>query len=69
MAGQFELEIATPDRLLVKEQVDELQIPGKEGYLGILPGHAALLSQLGTGLLSFTTGGRKRYLSASGSAH
>ncbi len=66
MAGQFELEIATPERLLVKEQVDELQIPGKEGYLGILPGHAALLSQLGTGVLSFITGGQTRYLSIHG---
>ena len=44
MADSFDLEIATPERLLLKEQVNELQIPGKEGYLGILPGHAALLS-------------------------
>jgi F-type H+-transporting ATPase subunit epsilon len=66
MADQIDLEIATPERLLVKEQVNEIQIPGKEGYLGILPGHAPLLSQLGTGFLSYTAGNRKRYLSLHG---
>jgi F-type H+-transporting ATPase subunit epsilon len=66
MADQIDLEIATPERLLVKEQVNEIQIPGKEGYLGILPGHAPLLSQLGTGFLSYTAGNRKRYLSIHG---
>jgi F-type H+-transporting ATPase subunit epsilon len=66
MSESIDLEIATPERLLVKEQVSEVQIPGKEGYMGILPGHAALLSQLGTGFLSYTIGGRKRYLSIHG---
>jgi len=66
MADQIDLEIATPERLLVKEQVNEIQIPGKGGYLGILPGHAPLLSQLGTGFLSYTAGNRKRYLSVHG---
>jgi len=66
MADQIDLEIATPERLLVKEQVNEIQIPAKNGYLGILPGHAALLSQLGTGFLSYTAGNRKRYLSLHG---
>lgn len=66
MADSFDLEIATPERLLLKEQVNELQIPGKEGYLGILPGHAALLTELGTGFLSYTCGGSKRYLSIHG---
>ena len=66
MAESIDLEIATPERLLVKEQVSEVQIPGKDGYLGILPGHAALLSQLGTGFLSYTVASRKRYLSIHG---
>jgi F-type H+-transporting ATPase subunit epsilon len=66
MPDQIDLEIATPERLLVKEQVNEIQIPGKGGYLGILPGHAPLLSQLGTGFLSYTAGNRKRYLSVHG---
>jgi F-type H+-transporting ATPase subunit epsilon len=49
MPDVLELEIATPERQLVREEVAEVQLPGKNGYLGILPGHAALLSQLGTG--------------------
>jgi len=66
MADVLELEIATPERQLVREQVTEVQLPGKSGYLGILPGHAALLSQLGTGILSFVLGGRKRSLCVQG---
>ena len=38
------LEIVTPDRVLVTEQVDEIQVPGAEGYFGVLPGHAPLLA-------------------------
>ena len=63
MADSLELEVATPERLLVKEQVEDVQVPGKDGYMGILPGHAALLSMLGIGSLSYTVSGHKRYLS------
>jgi F-type H+-transporting ATPase subunit epsilon len=66
MPDVIELEIATPERQLVREEATEVQLPGKDGYMGILPGHAALLSQLGTGFLSYTAGGRKRYLSVQG---
>jgi F-type H+-transporting ATPase subunit epsilon len=66
MPDVLELEIATPERQLVREQVSEVQLPGKNGYLGILPGHAALLSQLGTGSLTFVVAGRKRCLSVHG---
>jgi F-type H+-transporting ATPase subunit epsilon len=66
MPDTIELEIATPERQLVREDVSEVQLPGKSGYMGILPGHAALLGQLGTGFLSYTVGGRKRYLSVQG---
>jgi F-type H+-transporting ATPase subunit epsilon len=66
MAEAIDLEIATPERLLVKEQVSEIQIPGKDGYMGILPGHAALLSELGTGFLSYTIAGKRRILSIQG---
>jgi F-type H+-transporting ATPase subunit epsilon len=66
MGEALDLEIVTPERLLVKEQVADVQIPGKNGYLGILPGHAALLSELGTGFLSYTIGGKKRFLSVQG---
>jgi F-type H+-transporting ATPase subunit epsilon len=62
MADTFELEICTPDRLLVREQVTDVQIPAANGYLGLLPGHAALLSQLGTGEMSYTSAGRVRHL-------
>ncbi len=60
------LEVATPERQLVREEVTEVQLPGLNGYMGILPGHAALLSQLGTGTLSYVVGGRRRYLCLQG---
>lgn len=53
MAETFELEIATPERSLVKEQAVRAQIPGKDGYFGILPDHAAMVSELGIGTLSY----------------
>ena len=62
MADTLELEVATPERELVREQVSEVQVPGKHGYMGILPGHAALLGLLGIGTLSYvSTDGQKRY--------
>lgn len=55
MADTFELEIATPERSIVKESAIRMQIPGKDGYMGILPDHAPLLSELGIGTLSYVT--------------
>ncbi len=66
MAERFELEVATPERELVREEVTEAQIPGKDGYLGILPGHAPLLSQLGIGYLTYPAAGQRRCLSVHG---
>jgi F-type H+-transporting ATPase subunit epsilon len=66
LPDSIELEIATPERMLVREQVTEVEVPGKDGYMGILPGHAPLLSQLGIGYLSYMAGGKKRYLSVHG---
>ena len=66
MAEELQLEVATPERMLVREKVDEVQVPGKNGYMGILPGHAPLLSQLGIGFLSYTIAGKKRFLSIHG---
>jgi F-type H+-transporting ATPase subunit epsilon len=60
MAGTFQLEVATPERLLVREQVSEVQVPAANGYLGILPEHAALLAPLGTGVLSYVVSGHRR---------
>jgi F-type H+-transporting ATPase subunit epsilon len=55
MADTFEIEIATPERLLAREKAVRSQIPAKDGYIGVLPDHAALLSELGIGALTFTT--------------
>jgi F-type H+-transporting ATPase subunit epsilon len=57
------LEIVTPDRPIVSEQVDEVQLPGAEGALGILPGHAPLLAQLQPGELWYRKGGEREFLS------
>ena len=54
----FQIEITTPEKLVASKQADFAEIPGKDGYLGILPGHAALLSELGQGELRITTGGK-----------
>ena len=66
MAELLELEVATPERLLVREQVAEVQIPARNGYLGVLPGHAALLAELATGFLYYTAGSRRWYLAIHG---
>jgi|ERR1700678_1748372 F-type H+-transporting ATPase subunit epsilon len=55
MADTFEIEIATPERLLAREKAVRSQIPAKDGYIGVLPDHAPLLSELGIGALTFTT--------------
>src|SRR5215470_14343548 len=56
--GTIDLTIVTPERSVVHERVDELQIPGAEGYLGILPGHAPLFSELKVGELGYRQGNR-----------
>jgi F-type H+-transporting ATPase subunit epsilon len=66
MAETIELEIVTPERQLVREAVTDVQIPGRDGYLGILPGHAAMLGILGTGSLYYSAEGRKKYLAIQG---
>ena len=62
MADVLALEIVTPERLLVREDVAAVQVPAASGYLGILPGHAALLAELGTGFLNYEAGGKRWYL-------
>jgi F-type H+-transporting ATPase subunit epsilon len=61
IADTIELEVVTPERQLVKESVTEAQVPAREGYIGVLPGHAPLLSLLGSGVLTYApkTGPRK----------
>jgi F-type H+-transporting ATPase subunit epsilon len=59
----IELEVVTPERHVLHETVESLEMPGKEGYLGILPGHAPLLTELGIGILTYRKGAETRYLS------
>lgn len=66
MASTFELEIATPERLLLRENVTDAQVPAKEGYIGVLPDHSPLISELGDGALSYTTSGRKHSMALHG---
>lgn len=66
MPDTFQLEVATPERLLVDEQVTEAELPGKNGYLGVLPGHAPLLSALGAGVLTYSAGGTPEVLAIDG---
>ena len=63
---KIRLEIVTPEKLIFSEDVDEVTIPGSEGYLGILPGHLPLLTTLGAGILSYHQQGQKHHFAVSG---
>jgi len=63
MDNTFQLEIVTPSRLLVKDAAEEAQIPGVTGYLGILPGHAPLITELGVGEITYKASGATHTLS------
>lgn len=58
----LEVEIVTPQRVLLQAQVDELNVPGELGYIGILPGHTAFLSTLGEGELMYREGSEENYM-------
>ena len=62
MPDTFQLEIVTPSRLLVKDAAEEAQIPGATGYLGILPGHAPLITELGVGEITYKASGQTHTL-------
>ena len=66
MADRLTLEIATPTRLVVTESVDEVVIPGSQGYFGVLPGHAPFLTTVGVGGLVYRVGRDERNLAVSG---
>jgi F-type H+-transporting ATPase subunit epsilon len=55
--AEFQIEIVTPERLVVRDVAHEAQIPGKDGYLGILPGHAPLVTELGVGEINYRVDG------------
>jgi F-type H+-transporting ATPase subunit epsilon len=62
MSDTFQLEIVTPEKKVVDTAAEEIQIPGKNGYLGVLPGHAPLISELAVGEIKFRTGSEEQRL-------
>ena len=63
MANTFQLEIVTPVKLMVRDAAEEAQIPGLSGYLGILPGHAPLITELAVGVITYKASGATHTLS------
>jgi len=63
LADTFQLEIVTPEKMIVRDVAEEMQIPGKGGYLGILPGHAPLITELAVGEITYRNGASTHYLS------
>ena len=53
MSDTFQLEIVTPEKMVVRDVAEEMQIPGKNGYLGVLPGHAPLITELAVGEITY----------------
>jgi F-type H+-transporting ATPase subunit epsilon len=62
MAETIQLEIVTPERLVVNVAAEYIEIPGKTGYLGVLPGHAPLISELAAGELTYRVGNQTKRL-------
>ena len=62
MADSFQLEIVTPEKKVVDTAAEEVQIPGKNGYLGVLPGHAPLITELAVGEITFRSGAAEQKL-------
>jgi F-type H+-transporting ATPase subunit epsilon len=58
----LQVEIVTPSRVILQEQVDELNVPSERGYVGIFPGHTAYLTTLGQGELMYRQGERRHYM-------
>src|SRR6185503_19668355 len=55
------LEFVTPERAIAHEDVDEVELPGEDGFFAVLPGHAPLLAALKTGPVWYRKGGEKTY--------
>jgi F-type H+-transporting ATPase subunit epsilon len=62
MPDTFQLEIVTPEKMVVRDVAEEMQIPGKNGYLGILPGHAPLITELAVGEITYRNKGETHHL-------
>jgi F-type H+-transporting ATPase subunit epsilon len=66
MAEKLTLEVITPEKLVLRETVEEVVLPGINGELGILPDHTAMISQVKTGILTYRVGGDKKQMHVSG---
>jgi F-type H+-transporting ATPase subunit epsilon len=62
MAETIQLEIVTPERLVVNETAEYIEIPGRSGHLGVLPGHAPLITELAVGEISYRSGNQTKRL-------
>jgi F-type H+-transporting ATPase subunit epsilon len=62
MADTFQLQIVTPEKKVVDTAAEEIQIPGKNGYLGVLPGHAPLITELAVGQVTFRSAAKEERL-------
>ena len=62
----MQFDLVTPEKQLVSQQVDYVNLPGTEGYFGVLPGHQPLLSTLADGLVTVKTGETKTVYTVSG---
>jgi F-type H+-transporting ATPase subunit epsilon len=60
------LQVVTPERHVLSEDIDSVEMPGKDGYLGILPRHAPLLTEMGIGILTYRKGSESRSLTIMG---
>ncbi len=63
---KIHLEIVTPERAILKEEVDEVVVPGLLGEFGVLPGHTTYLTELGQGRLTYTKGTESKTLNLTG---
>jgi F-type H+-transporting ATPase subunit epsilon len=59
---KIELEVVTPQRLVLHEEVKWIEMPARDGYIGVLPGHAPLITELGIGVLTYRTNGQAHCL-------
>jgi F-type H+-transporting ATPase subunit epsilon len=63
MAETFQIEIVTPDKMVVRDVAEEAQIPAKNGYIGVLPGHAPLITELAIGEITYRSSGTTTHIS------
>jgi F-type H+-transporting ATPase subunit epsilon len=66
MANQLQLDVVTPERRVLSESVNAVTVPGSNGEMQLLPGHAALISELKTGVLTYNQDGTNFQLHVSG---